>query len=899
MSCCINKSSEVSTQFYSPLANLNISQVDETPLNSFSSPRSGSVTVIGKKLCSLSCISPSSTEEKAKFPIPVLSINRVHKHIAQAKNLIKKKSLKIRAQEQPAPVPKPCHKVSSFTPSHKELIREKPVKKKKVEKAQTKPKPPAPLTERSNVRINKILKKSAHFEMKRKRKAENCREREGKKKIIKKIKFKEKNSQIRVENLNKFKSEKFSPRAAWGVDERKFFISEKVLKDIENQREARRKERRNEDNARKGNIGLSKFLEIGEELGFKPRSSSNPIEVPKPASRKEPQKKVKRYIKHQKRKTKEKANDHVIEEIRKETKRMISLKLLDIQSKEITKLKKHSEKPKLNFRPKLIGFANDNDDDIAKIYADKSSEFVFEPESHLKEDMSGFSEDSIQPSIPLPTEYSSKALSAIIKIQHHVRQFLKASKAKRLGQVVLKGKLQKAPQRSESFPSTTQETAQNREEEKTSDHHQTEPNRHFSEYNELNNSLSEAQIQRYQSITEILQSSGNFKDMSFNIDPYNANSYKQELQEAKETKELDFSFSSYVSEEEKSLKKKEDEMCLESFKAKSENLEEDEDLRENSGQGEHEGQEVLIIEEGKIGLMQKHEDTDLDKSASEVSEENIQGQVALVSRASPVSFEEDEVPSKPLKTVVAAEEIHQMSEIIISRLLIEILNLDSSTKKVISIDKDPIPYIDQLIFHVPQKEFKLNLSKPIKRNPLEVLAKMQIKNDSILNNIESFGPTIISVLVFNEIEAFKEENANKELQQAQKFHDRLIFDSCNETLQHFRPFGTSGLPLPWSSKQKIVTKGNYDLLKVIPKVARKIEVLSQFEAGKIYQENYENKGEDGINNLREEKIGLMILQDIKEFENVWVDYEFHEMHSIVDLSNWVLEELMFEVFKIV
>ena len=896
MSCSINKSSEVSTQFYSPLANLNISQVDETPLNSFSSPRSGSVTVIGKKLCSLSCISPSSTEEKSKFPIPVLSINRIHKHKTQAKNFIKKKSLKIRAQEQPAPVPKPSHKLQSFTPSHKDLVRDKPVKKKKLEKTQTKPKPPAPLTERSNVRINKILKKSAIFEMKKKRKAENCREKEGKKKIIKKIKFKEKNCQIRVENLNKFKSEKFSPRAAWGVDERKFFISEKVLKDIESQREARRKERKNDLMARKGHIGLSKFFEIGEELGFKPRSSSNPIEVPKAPSREKPHRKVKKYIKHQKRKTKERANDQIIDEIRKETKRMISLKLLDLQSKDLSKGKKSADKPKLSFRPKLIGFANDNEDDLAKIYADKSSEFVFEPESHLKEDMSEFSEDSIQPTGPLPAEYSAKALSAVLKIQYHVRRFVKAAKCRRLSQAG-QGKPVKAPQRSESFPSTTQETAQNREEEKTLEH-QTEPNRHFSEDNELNNSLSEAQIQRYQSITEILQSSGNFKDLSFNIDPDNANSYKQELQEAKETKELDFSFSSYVSEEEKSLKAR-DQAASESFKGRTGQGQELE--ADKSEKADDRPLEDLCKAEDKQDLAKAGEASDLDKSVSEVSEENLQRQVALVSRASPVSLssEEEEQVGKSSKTLVPAEQVLQISETVISRLLIEILNLDSDVKKVISIDKDPIPYIDQLIFHVPQKEFKLNLSKPIKRNPLEVLAKMQLKNDLILNTIELPAPSVISLSVFNEIEAFKEENSNKELKQAQKFHDRLIFDSCNECLQHFRPFGTSGLPLPWSSKHKVANKGSFDLLKVIPKVARKIEVLSQFEAGKIFRENCENKGEDGVNNLREEKIGLMILQDIKECEGVWVDYEFHEMHSIVDISNWVLEELMFEVLKIV
>ena len=891
MSSCINKSSDVSTQFYSPLAHLNCSQADETPINSFSSPRSDSMTAIGNKLCSLSCLSPNSIHPKSKFPLPVLSLNRIHKHKTQANLLIKKKNLKIRVQEQPAPVPKPSLKLTSVTPSHKDLLRERQAKKKKIQKPQTKAKPQIPLTERSHTKINKTIKKSSAFEIKKKIKADN--HQEAKKPVVKRAKLKEKDSQIRIENLTKFKSEKFSPRAAWGVDERKFAISEKVLKDIETQREARRKERKHDQAGRKRDLGLSKFLEIGEELGFKPRSSSNPIQGPKPKSCKEPRKQVKKYLKHQKRKTKERLNDHMIQEICKETKRMISLKLLEIQSKDLPRKKKTTDKPKLHFRPKPIGFSDQNLEELAKIYADKSSEFAFEPESHSKLGMSEFLEYSIKPSVPLPVEYNAKALSAVIKIQHHIRHFLNTSRAKRLCQVEVNDKYQKTTQKSESFPSTTQETAHIREEEKTLDQNPNEQSRSFLEDDEINDSISEAQIDRYQSITDILQRSGNFNDLSFNIDPDNENSYKKELHEVKETKELDFSFSSYVSEKsfkgspEDKEEVKDDGAGLESYEGKIEEFSGFNDLKNCF-------QESLDQEEKEKEI----NSSDSDKSASQSSELNLARQVALVSRASPVSLssEEEEPELKVHQVVVGSEDINEISEIMLNRLLIEILILYSKDKKVISIDKDPIPYIDQLIFHVSQQEFKLHLSKPLEQDPLEVLEKMQSKAKFIS---KTFDSVVLSLKVFNEIESFKAESQNAELNQAQRFHDKLIFDSCNEILQSYRPYGANGLPLPWSAKQNVMAKGNYDLLKVIPKIARKIEVLGQFEAGKSFGEFSGIKEQDWINNLREEKIGLMILQDISGSEEVWVDYEFSEMDAIIDISNLVLEELMFEVFKIV
>ena len=132
----MNKSSEATTQLNLPISYfINSSLLDDCSLNSIYSPRPGSVTVIGKRVFSNSCISPSIIEEAPKFPIPIKSITRLKRQNNQVKLLLSKKSPKPKSSENPVmPIPKPPPKQNSSVakPKTSEKLKKKLKKKLKL-----------------------------------------------------------------------------------------------------------------------------------------------------------------------------------------------------------------------------------------------------------------------------------------------------------------------------------------------------------------------------------------------------------------------------------------------------------------------------------------------------------------------------------------------------------------------------------------------------------------------------------------------------------------------------------------------------------------------------------------------------------------------------------------------
>ena len=216
----MNWSSEV-TQLRHPLScYFNSSMIEDTPLNSFSSPRAGSVTVIGKRIYSQSCISPSTLLEDPKFPIPIQVFTRIKRQQTQAKKLCKQRNLKIKCQEQPGPPvikPKPKRIITVVT-KKREIRKEKPktlVNNKSCPKIILKEDPfPAPLSERSTGKMSQIIKLTMQKEVKNKKKLELEKKAEYEYNAYKKNQLEKQNSKIRLENSLKFKMEKFTPKAA-------------------------------------------------------------------------------------------------------------------------------------------------------------------------------------------------------------------------------------------------------------------------------------------------------------------------------------------------------------------------------------------------------------------------------------------------------------------------------------------------------------------------------------------------------------------------------------------------------------------------------------------------------------------------------------------------------------
>lgn len=920
----MNMSSEI-TQFNNARSCfVNSLIIDDTHVNSFCSPRAGSVTVVGKRIYSHSCISPSVIEEQPRFPIPIQVFTRINRHKIQAKKMLKQRISKYKCQEQPAPPVAKSSKPIQNLHRRKETIknslktREKQAAGMKENKSCTKllhdeNKPAVALTERSVGKILQIIKSSVKSEMQIKRKKELEKKLEGEFLVKRRQLLQKQNSKIRLENSVKFKMEKFSPRAAWGIDERKYSECErqKLIKEIENQRNARRAEKNGPAYKKKRELGLSNFLEIENELGFKPRSSSVISEAPLTLTvLKKPDPRIKTYIKEKKKKNLKKSNDALIENLKQETKRIVNLKILDMkpekkkQSKKAKKILKKPKKPEKFIE--TFGEAEKNN------YEEHfSSDLIFEPDSVMKEDLSGFSEESDQginplkdPSIIAPDEVIEQSSDlvnekAAIRIQSHIRGFLARKRYKR-GQCsysrednevrnIISSWQQSIseihPQEPDSYNNlmhdqlewqeAQMETLQKLKQNEISEvleiykQHQQDP--------QLIDSITKIINSRYAYISNILQKSG-VEDSEQFIDP-TSSIVEEEIEESDkntEVKCLDFSFPSYRSE--KSLQ----------------------EISEKKIEYEVVG-EIVVFEEFKI------ENVSIEEN-SEKNDLKNPGKVLLVSRASPISDASESEPMGKVSDIITPSMICMISELLLFQCLDEELYPYKVNEKQFSISKDPLAVQELLddIFMRNNSDLKITISKPLKKNPLEILAKMQDSEKPIQNYWDySSCHAILSPKSITEISNKKQELGKpeeKEINEAQRIHDKMIFDNCNEFLQDFRPYGTKGFPMPWSGCKRILKSPESDFSEIFWKLGKNIQELSNFNAGKIPDQAFlmsTGANERSIQNIRDEKLGILIGQDIVNNEGVWVDYEFEEMQVVLDAADSILNELVFEAMEII
>lgn len=191
------------------------------------------------------------------------------------------------------------------------------------------------------------------------------------------------------------------------------------------------------------------------------------------------------------------------------------------------------------------------------------------------------------------------------------------------------------------------------------------------------------------------------------------------------------------------------------------------------------------------------------------------------------------------------------------------------------------------------------LSRPLRKNPLEVLAKVQ-------------GPYTVNPLkwCFSVYPSIIPPSFCEEFSSSSTFHNmsiyrsqvKLFFDCSNEVIQQIRPFGDHGALMPWS--QAILPKRSIKVQKPAFKLflTEKLSSLNSIKAGKIPDTEYltENQlNEDKLHRIREEKIGVLIAQDIKKNENLWVDYEFEYTQTKVILSEKIFDILLNEIMGIV
>ena len=113
------------------------------------------------------------------------------------------------------------------------------------------------------------------------------------------------------------------------------------------------------------------------------------------------------------------------------------------------------------------------------------------------------------------------------------------------------------------------------------------------------------------------------------------------------------------------------------------------------------------------------------------------------------------------------------------------------------------------------------LTQPIKKQELETLNQLQTSEIGSYDHFETAQDLntnpILPIDLYLEIERQREEsqlrmlyiNGQQELelensivQESSHIHNKGVFDSLNESLMKFRPYGITGEPMPWSNKNR-------------------------------------------------------------------------------------------------
>ncbi|CAG9331265.1 unnamed protein product [Blepharisma stoltei] len=255
--------------------------------------------------------------------------------------------------------------------------------------------------------------------------------------------------------------------------------------------------------------------------------------------------------------------------------------------------------------------------------------------------------------------------------------------------------------------------------------------------------------------------------------------------------------------------------------------------------------------------------------------------------------------------------------------ILDLKNLSGKNEITSSLSAEPIiqtdhravrKYADE-VFETAIKnidEVYQNLKKPLRRNPLDMLAKMQeTEIGTPVENEFLTYPPILSLKLYLSLEHPKEiESSRKNLSpntiqlmsEAEHIHNKMIFDAINEGLQKYRPYSLKGVPMPWSNSIRYLSNETMDPNKAIQEVKEEVESWSMTQAGKMPTGDMVLSSgivdEEYMQQVREERLASMLAEEVLERDEVWVDYEFEETQAKLDLADMILEGLVIETIDI-
>jgi hypothetical protein len=266
-------------------------------------------------------------------------------------------------------------------------------------------------------------------------------------------------------------------------------------------------------------------------------------------------------------------------------------------------------------------------------------------------------------------------------------------------------------------------------------------------------------------------------------------------------------------------------------------------------------------------------------------------------------------PSPSSIKIITSDSISQISEKILQLFLEDELQkyLKPSQSKISessSQSKIPEPvqhfdyFIELGIDFILKKFEKIDksLARPLRKNPLEVLAKVQ--GSYSVNPLKWLS--FPSIFPPDFLEEFSKSVASQD-PSVDRNQIKMFFDCCNEVIQSLRPFGSEGAPMPWSTSKRLRKDLKVDKISLKQFLTQKITSMNSVGAGKIPDHGFFTEtrvDEEKLHRCREEKIGVLIAADIKNSEKVWVEYEFEETQSRLAVSDKIFDLVLTETAEI-
>ena len=131
---------------------------------------------------------------------------------------------------------------------------------------------------------------------------------------------------------------------------------------------------------------------------------------------------------------------------------------------------------------------------------------------------------------------------------------------------------------------------------------------------------------------------------------------------------------------------------------------------------------------------------------------------------------------------------------------------------------------------------------------------------------------------------------------ARQIYLQMLFDCVNEALNYIRPFGTRGMPDPWSYHSRTLF-GEAEIKNVFEKLGNLMKKWANIKGGAY--PTFEMQGDDDkLQELREERMSALLCFEAKSEEIGWVVYDDEEAQTKLDLGEVLFEELVIETLNL-